>query len=223
MIEQGGRPLLDTIAAHLETRQLLLLLDNFEQVVDAAEAVAQLSRTCPGLKALVTSRMPLRLWAEQIYPVPPLALPLPGERPLARGSRERPGSGPVCAPSAVPATRFRPYRRQRRRGGRTLRPVGRPPLAIELAAARVAVLPPAALLARMGTALGVLTDGPRDLPDRQRTMRDVVDWSYGLLSEDKQALFRRLAVFAGGCTLTAASAVCAAPTGDDCRGGRVTT
>jgi predicted ATPase len=207
------RPLDERLLEWLRPKQLLLVLDNFEQLVAAAALIPTALAEAPGLKMLVTSREPLRVHGERVLPVAPLALPdsevvgpvTPGEvEPLA----------------AVPAVALFLARARELQPDFALTPENAPavaeicrrldglPLAIELAVARLPVLPPVALLARLERRLPLLTQGPRDLPARQRTLRDTIAWSYDLLSERDQTLFRQLAVFAGGCTLAAAQAVC---------------
>jgi predicted ATPase/DNA-binding CsgD family transcriptional regulator len=201
-------PLLERLVDHLRDRSLLLILDNFEQVLTAASLPVRLVAVCPGLKVIVTSRAPLRVSAEHEYPVPPLDLPdlerLPDLATLSqyeavtlfiqRARAARPdfqltdASAPAVAELCARLDGL--------------------PLAIELAAARVKLLSPQALLARLGRRLSLLTGGARDLPARQQTLRGTIDWSYELLDPGERVLFARLAVFAGGCSLDAAEAVC---------------
>jgi predicted ATPase/transcriptional regulator with XRE-family HTH domain len=200
-------PLRETVIRHLLERRLLLVLDNCEQVLEAATDVAALLAACPNLSVLATSREPLHIRAEREIAVAPLPLPDPG-RPLLLSDLER-----------VPAVALFVERASAVSEGFTLtadnagavagicQRLDGLPLAIELAAARIKLLPPAALLSRLEQRLPLLTGGGRDLPARQRTMRDAIAWSYDLLALEEQRLFRRLSVFAGGCTLEAAEAV----------------
>jgi predicted ATPase/DNA-binding SARP family transcriptional activator len=215
--EAAGRPLLESVESvkkHLGERERLLLLDNFEHLLAAAPLVADLLATCRRLKVLITSRAVLHLRGEKEFAVPPLALP----------DREHVLSLPALAGYAAVAL-FVERARDVRPGfaitsenapavAEICRRLDGLPLAIELAAARVKLLPPQALLARLEHRLALLTGGPRDLPARQQTLRDTLAWSYGLLDPAEQALFRRLAVFVGGCTLEAAEAVCAVGVAD---------
>jgi predicted ATPase/DNA-binding SARP family transcriptional activator len=175
----------EDLVEHLRGRTTLLLLDNFEQVIDAAPFVATLLADAPGVRLLVTSRSVLRVSGEHEYEVPPLGAAV--ELFLARAT------GDVDDLDAVAAICER---------------LDGLPLAIELAAARTKLLPPPALLARLESRLELLTAGPRDAPERQRTMRAAIDWSYRLLEPEEQVLFARLAVFAGGATVELIETVC---------------
>ncbi len=211
---QGSRPAAAVLAAHLRERQFLLVLDNCEQVLDVAPEVAALRAACPGLRVLATSRVALRVRGEQVYPVPPLAIPAPDRLPPLDALEGATALEEVAA-VALFVQRARAADPAFALDSANAASVAAIcawleglPLAIELAAARVAALPPAALLARLARPLGVLVGGPRDAPARQWTLRDTIAWSYDLLSTVEQTLFRRLAPFAGGCTVDAVAAVC---------------
>jgi predicted ATPase/transcriptional regulator with XRE-family HTH domain len=182
------------LLAHLAARHVLLVLDNTEHLLTAGLVVAELAGACPRVTILATSRAALRLRAERQLRVPALA-----SGPAVRLFAER--------ASAVDAG-FEMDRATEDVVGQVCQRLDGMPLAIELAAARVRLLPPAALLSRLGGPLQLLTDGPRDLPERQRTIRATIDWSYSLLGDGERRLFAELAVFAGGCTLDAVEAVC---------------
>jgi predicted ATPase/class 3 adenylate cyclase/DNA-binding CsgD family transcriptional regulator len=205
--EAAGQPLLDLVSTSLREKQLLLLLDNFEQVVGAALQVAALLARCPKLHVLVTSRAVLHVRGEQEFAVPPLAVPDPTHFPdlvtlsqyeavalfIARAQAVQPEfhlttvNAPAVAEICVRLDGL--------------------PLAIELAAARSKVLPPRALLARLGQRFTLLTSGAQDVPARQQTLRNTIAWSYDLLDAGEQVLFRRLSVFVGGATLEALAAL----------------
>ena len=212
--ESGARSPRDLLLAELHTRDMLVVLDNVEQVIEAASLVAALLAACPRLMVLATSRIALRVRAEILFPVSPLEAPPP------QGATDRPlPVGRVAGYAAVRlfVARARAVERHfelDEGNAATVADICRRldglPLAIELAAPRLAILPPAALLARLERQLTVLTGGARDVPARQQTLRATIDWSYELLTMEERALFRRLAVFASGCAPDAAEAVCQA-------------
>ncbi len=174
------------VADHIRDKHMLLLLDNLEQVVDAGPDLSQMLQLCPNLQLLATSRALLRIAGERDYPVDPL----PDDDAVALFQERATVAEPLEAVHEI----------CRRLDGL--------PLAVELAAARTRLLPPAQLLERLDMALPVLTGGRRDAPERQRTLRATIEWSYELLGNEERQLFRRLAVFAGSFTLEAAEVVC---------------
>jgi predicted ATPase len=210
--DAGERPLAARLAGALRNRSLLLVLDNFEQVVDAAPAVAALLASCRGLKVLATSRAPLRISGEQDVPVPPLGLP-EASAPLDRlAEAEAVRLFVARARAADPA--FVLTAEDGRAIASICARLDGLPLAIELAAAKTRLLPPSALLARLESRLPLLAGGPREAPARLRTMRDAIAWSHDLLSAEDRALYRRLAVFVGGFTLAAVEAIAVGLAGD---------
>jgi non-specific serine/threonine protein kinase len=207
MQDLGGTSLFNRIAAFLVPRKALLVFDNFEHLGDAASSVALLLEKCPRLSVLVTSRVPLNLREEWRFPVPPLALPDLERVQTSRDLAEVASVRLFCARARAVQPDFVLDEEHAVAVADLCVRLDGLPLAIELGAARISVLTPAEILGRFSSLLGLLTDGPRDAPQRLQTMRNAIAWSYDLLPHAEQALFRRLAVFSGGCTLEAAAAV----------------
>jgi predicted ATPase/DNA-binding XRE family transcriptional regulator len=205
--ERTGQPLRETLARVLAPKQLLLLLDNCEQVLAAAPEIAALLAACPHLSVLATSRAALRVRGEREVPLLPLPLPASDRRSSVADVALVPAVALFLERATASAPRFALTSDNAAAVAAICRRLDGLPLAIELAAAWIRVLPPAALLDRLEQRLLLLTGGSRDLPARQQTMRDAIAWSYDLLAESEQTLFRRLAVFVGGWTLDAAEEV----------------
>jgi predicted ATPase/class 3 adenylate cyclase len=223
LVESGGRSARDILAEWLAPKRALLVLDNFEQVIDGAPVVADLLREAPALTAIVTSRAPLRVSGEQEYPVP--GLPAPRDI-LALSDLEkmnlREGDRRLDAASAsqyeavrlfiARAVAVRPDFHVTNDNAPAVAGIAARlhgmPLAIELAAARVKLLAPDAILERLEHQLGVLAAGSRDLPERQQTLRGAIAWSHDLLDAGQRRLLARLSVFVGGCELDSAEAIC---------------
>jgi len=206
--ESAEQSLMESLRNYLRDKRLLLVLDNFEQVLEGAPLVGELLGACPKLKVLATSRIPLRLYGEQEYPVPPLSLP------------DRRVMPPLEVLTQYEAVRLFVERARAVKADFKVTNENAPavaeicarldglPLAIELAVARLKVLTPQKMLDRLSDPLKFLTKGARDLPERQKTLRATMEWSHALLEESEKVLFARLSVFAGGRTLEAIAAVC---------------
>jgi predicted ATPase len=212
--DASGRAPIDGLKEHLRNKRMLLLLDNFEQVVAAAPQVSDLLSSCPRVKIIATSRTPLRVRGEKEMPVEPLALP-PAHLPPASGGEQ--GGAWLSQFAAVElfvqrASDVKPDFALTADNAPAVAEICHRldglPLAIELAAARIRALTPQAMLARFDRRLDLLKGGARDLPDRQQTLRHAIDWSYNLLDQNAKTLLRRLPVFVGSWTFEATEAVC---------------
>jgi predicted ATPase/DNA-binding XRE family transcriptional regulator len=206
--EGGGQPVAEHLQAYLRTRQALLILDNFEQVVAAGSQIVDLLSACPRVKALVTSRIPLHVRGEHELSVPPLALPDPHRLPPAEELSQFAAVGLFVQRARAVRPTFAVAPTNVATVVAICRRLDGLPLAIELAAAWTKVVSAEALLVRLDHSLAWLTAGASDLPERQQTLRGAIQWSHDLLDAGEQALFPRLAVFAGGWALEAAEAVC---------------
>lgn len=209
--ETGGRPFLDLLKDYIreaEPAHVLLLLDNFEHILPASTLVVELIEACRNLKVMVTSRAALRVYGEHEFPVPPLALPQDAEMESLEVLASNPSIKLFAQRAAAVNPDFQLSMNNAQDVAEICSRLDGLPLAIELAAARVKMLPLHGILARLESRLQLLTAGPRDLPERQQTLRNAIDWSYGLLNEAEQKLLRRLSVFWGGWTLEGAEAVC---------------
>ena len=209
--QTGGRPVMNLLKDYfrdLDPSPVLLLLDNFEHILAASSMVVELLDSSAALKVLVTSRAPLRVYGEHEFPVPPLPLPDSQEMDSLEALLANPAVALFSQRAAAVRPDFVITAENAPAVAAICSRVDGLPLAIELAAAHIKMLPPSAVLTRLESRLHLLTTGPRDAPERHQTLRKTIDWSYDLLNGSEQKLLRRLAVFAGGCTLEAAEAVC---------------
>ena len=207
--ESGNQPPLVTLETYLRDKQMLLLLDNFEQVVSAAGVISELLAVAPRLKIIATSRALLNLRSEFNYPVPTLSLPAAGGSITLWSLEENEATRLFLERAAAANPQLYINDENAVLVAEICQRLDGLPLAIELAAARVRMLSLDSLLARLSERLKILTGGARDLPRRQQTLRGAIDWSYDLLAKEERLLLARLSVFAGGFTLESAEAVCA--------------
>jgi predicted ATPase/class 3 adenylate cyclase len=210
--EVPGRPILDVVKDHLGDKDLLLVVDNFEQVAEAAPVVEELITAAPRLKVMVTSRVVLALRGEQEYAVSPLEPPDPDRIPDLAALRRIEAVRLFTERAQAASPRFRLTEENAPAVAAITARLDGLPLAIELASTRTKVLTPQQMLPRLEKRLSILTSGPRTLPERHRTLRDTIAWSHDLLEQPERALFARMSVFTGGCTLESAEQVCD-PTG----------
>jgi predicted ATPase/DNA-binding CsgD family transcriptional regulator len=207
--EVSDRPFLDLLEDYLQDKQLLVVLDNFEQVVRAAPLLSELLEVCLRLKLLVTSREVLHLRAEHQFAVPPLALPDLKQLPEIQSLSHYAAVELFLQRAQAVKPDFQMTPDNAGAIGEICSRLDGLPLALELAAARTKLLTPQALLARLEHRFSILTGGAQDVPVRQQTLRNTIEWSYNLLDAQEQQLFRQLCVFAGGGTLEAIEAICA--------------
>ena len=204
----GSQPLLQNLKDYLKDQNILLLLDNFEQLLPAASVVAELLAAAPSLTVLITSRIRLNLRGEHELPILPLPTPDFTDSPSIEQLAENESVKLFIERAQAAQSRFTLNENNASAVAQICQRLDGLPLAIELAAARIKMLPPQAILTRLTDRLKLLTGGAQDLPARQQTIRNTLDWSYGLLNAQEKTLYARLAVFVGGFMLEDAEAVC---------------
>ncbi len=206
VVDPGSRPL-DRLVEQIGDKCVLLVLDNFEQVIDAAPQVNELLARAPKMSVLITSRSPLRVYGEREYPVPPLGVPDPKHLPSLAGLSQFESVALFIERAMAVRPDFAVTSANAPAVAEICARLDGLPLAIELAAARVRLLSPQAIMDRLGDRLGLLSSGARDLPERQQTLRGAIAWSHDLLDEVDRRVFARFSVFAGGASLDAAEKV----------------
>jgi len=206
VVDPGSRPL-DRLVEQIGEKCVLLVLDNFEQVIDAAAQVNELLARAPKISVLITSRSPLRVYGEREYPVPPLGVPDPKHLPSLAGLSQFESVALFIERAMAVRPDFTVNSGNAPAVAEICARLDGLPLAIELAAARIRLLSPQAIMDRLGDRMGLLSSGARDLPERQQTLRGAIAWSHDLLDEVDRRVFARISVFAGGATLDAAQMV----------------